>query len=175
MAEFVFGRLILEPEVREWKRISERWLQALPFPVGMDHFNLRQYISNGYLVSRNLLEAAQSNKQELIKIGKNRPDRTSKGGAPPRSGDSGKTSRDSQPLAGKADIGTSKSAARGARRTPQEDDDAAWAPCGGAHAAAPPRPSAGLRCCLSNHILHDWLFLQTAFESVYFWYFADTK
>ena len=62
MAEFVFGRLILEPEVREWKRISERWLMALPFPLDMDFFTLRQYIHNGYLAARNLLEAAQSNK-----------------------------------------------------------------------------------------------------------------
>ena len=110
---------------------------VFPFPRvpdGIDYKNVRQYISNGYIGTLNLLAAAQSKKREFIKIG---------GGRKTRS----KTSQDSQPLAGKADIGTSKGVARGARRgrTPQED--ATWAPCGGAHAAAPPRPSAGLRRC----------------------------
>ena len=61
MAEFVFGRLILEPHVREWTRIREQWYRDLPFPVGIPHSTVIQYISNGYLSSRNLLEAAQNN------------------------------------------------------------------------------------------------------------------
>ena len=131
MAEFVFGRLILEPGVSAWKRVTDRWYRALPFPVGMnnfDYFNLNQAFKNGYLSSKNLLEAAQSNKQEWIMIGTNRPSRANNGSGarpPPPSGDSGKTSQDWQPLAGNADIDPSKGAAHGARRgRPEKEDDA---------------------------------------------------
>ena len=142
MAEFVFGRLILEHNLRDWKRIREQWYRDLPFPVGIPHSTVIQYISNGYLSSRNLLEAAQNNNLDWIRIGTNRPSRANNGSGarpPPPSGDSGKTSQDSQPLAGNADIDPSKGAAHGARRgrTPKEDD-ATWAPCGGARAAPPP-------------------------------------
>ena len=153
MAEFVFGRLILEPGVRAWKRVTNKWYRTLPFPVGMDsfdYFNLNQAFKNGYLSSKNLLEAAQSNKQEWIMIGTNRPSRANNGSGAqpqPRSGDSGKTSQDSQPLAGNANIDTSKGAAHGARRGKTAQEDATWTPSGGAYAAPPPRPAADLRRC----------------------------
>ena len=71
MAEFVFEHLIRDRNMHRWNRIGEQWLQSLPYPDGIAYKDVKQYISNGYLVSRNLLAAAQSNKREWIQIGGN--------------------------------------------------------------------------------------------------------
>ena len=66
MAEFVFENLIREVNLHRWRRIGELWLQGLPYPDGIDYKNVRQYISNGYIGTLNLLAAARSKKREAF-------------------------------------------------------------------------------------------------------------
>ena len=132
MTEFVFENLIREVNLHRWRRNGELWLQSLPFPDGIDYKNVKQYISNGYLVFRNLLLATQRNSRELIQIGGNRKTRSKS-----RPGEAGMD----------ADADTSKGAAHGARRGKTAQEDATWTPSGGAYAAPPPRPAADLRRC----------------------------
>ena len=138
IAEFLFEQLKLERTMPSRPRISETWLQSLPYTDRVPQMDVQQYIRNGYLSSKNLLLAAQRDNRELIRIGGNLPHRRknlkSRAGAAPLFG--GEAGMD-------ADTGTCKDDADGA------DEDGPWTPRGGAaHAAAEtPRPAAAHRRC----------------------------
>ena len=58
MAEFLFEQLLKVPRVHSWKRVPDVWLQNLPYPAGLTCKQLKTYISNGYIGTLNLLQAA---------------------------------------------------------------------------------------------------------------------
>ena len=71
MATFLYDNLRLTGNLALHCLPSD-WLESLPLPSDFDIGTIRKYQHNGYLVPRNLIDAARAGNQNLIVIGSGR-------------------------------------------------------------------------------------------------------